>query len=546
MPAKTACIASAISTAQKLLNPEPVRCRLNNWCGGTELVLTHHRFGEKTEIEFMNRMRVALFENRAQAEPNRQRLVHAGIFAEIHNELGLARLWFVTKCRAGVRLEVCAKDAERAQRLLAQWEAEYGWVKGAIRCPECRSMRIEYPQFTENSLLTNLTMGLMAELRFVEREYYCQDCHCMWAKSGEKPRRIRAHMAPYYFLEVFRRETRTVPVSCQAKPIRAQTLSGLKIPNCKRGPKGAGRTRFHIFKLWRRILGITLLLAGAGLLPGSNGDLITSGAMAASGNLNRTESTGNGEVEAKKAGMSHAQGAPANSETPTYLRDILPILMGKCARCHNGQSQVMQNWLDYRTASEERWEIKRRVWDSWKGTYFKQPMPTANSPESEALTDEERTTIRNWVESGAMRGVRPAFNSVHSKSERIELGRHLFATICAACHQPAGQGIPGRFPPLAGSDFLNADKHRAIKVVVNGLQGEVTVNGRRFNNSMPKFPLTDDDIANALTYVYHSFGNSGKEVTPAEVGAARAEEEEVFNIGHNQTVKVPEEKSPFE
>ena len=69
---------------------------------------------------------------------------------------------------------------------------------------------------------------------------------------------------------------------------------------------------------------------------------------------------------------------------------------------------------------------------------------------------------------------------------------------------------------------MNADSHRAIRILVNGLQGEVVVNGQRFNNSMPKFPLSDQDIASALTYVYNSFGNSGQEVTADEVAAVRA------------------------
>jgi mono/diheme cytochrome c family protein len=253
-----------------------------------------------------------------------------------------------------------------------------------------------------------------------------------------------------------------------------------------------------------------------------------------------------GKIEATKMALQQAQPPAADSQTPTYLRDVLPILMGKCGRCHNDQTHVMSNWLDYKTAAARRWEIKRRIWDSWKGAYFKQPMPIANSTESEAITDEERTTIRNWVQSGAPCGVRPAFNSAQSTAERIELGKRLFATICAACHQPTGQGIAGRFPPLAGSDFLNSDKHRAIKVVINGLQGEVTVNGQKFNNSMPRFPLTDEDIANALTYVYNSFGNSRKEVSPEEVNAARAEKEDVNLAGQGPSPKAPEEKSPFE
>jgi nitrite reductase (NO-forming) len=74
---------------------------------------------------------------------------------------------------------------------------------------------------------------------------------------------------------------------------------------------------------------------------------------------------------------------------------------------------------------------------------------------------------------------------------------------------------------LAGSDFLNADKNRAIKIVINGRQGELIVNGRKFNNSMPQFPLGDDDVAYVLTFVYNSFGNVGLEVQPEEVKVLR-------------------------
>jgi mono/diheme cytochrome c family protein len=221
--------------------------------------------------------------------------------------------------------------------------------------------------------------------------------------------------------------------------------------------------------------------------------------------------------------QSASAAAAATNQPPTYLRDILPIIMGKCSRCHNEQARFVYNWLDYRTAFADRWEIRRRVWDAWKGTYFKESMPIANSPESLALTDEERLTIRNWVAAGAARGVAPPPGAPKSKAEKIELGRRLFTSICAACHQPTGQGLPNVFPPLAGSDFLNADKNRAIKIVINGRQGEVIVNGRKFNNSMPKFPLGDDDIAHVLTFVYNSFGNAGLEVQPEEVKVLRTQ-----------------------
>jgi mono/diheme cytochrome c family protein len=227
--------------------------------------------------------------------------------------------------------------------------------------------------------------------------------------------------------------------------------------------------------------------------------------------------------------VTHDGGVMASASTnpaPTYLGDIQPIFMGHCARCHNQESRFVYNWLDYKTAYADRWEIRRRVWDSWKGTYYKEPMPVANSPESLALTDEERLMIKKWVDDGGFRGVPRPPGAAKTKAERIELGRRLFTAICAACHQPTGQGLPNVFPPLAGSDFLNADKNRAIQTVIFGRHGEVVVNGMKFNNSMPSFsmpslPFSDQDIANVLTFVYNSFGNSGLEVTPEEVKVLR-------------------------
>lgn len=107
-----------------------------------------------------------------------------------------------------------------------------------------------------------------------------------------------------------------------------------------------------------------------------------------------------------------------------------------------------------------------------------------------------------------------------TKAERMARGEQIFKT-CAACHQPAGRGIPGAFPPLAGSDYLNADKSRAIAVVLFGLTGQVTVNGQPFNSVMPALGMSDEDVASVLTYVYNNWNNAGHDVTPAEVASVR-------------------------
>ena len=149
----------------------------------------------------MIRFRLALFPDRAAAAPIRDRLIKAGISAEIHDQLQLERLWFVSKSAAGVRLEVPHNDWTRSAKLLLEWDRATGALHQAIHCPECNSLRVQYPQITQKSLLTNLAIGLMAELRLVERQYYCEDCHCMWPRQRAKPRRLRAHLAPNYFVE---------------------------------------------------------------------------------------------------------------------------------------------------------------------------------------------------------------------------------------------------------------------------------------------------------------------------------------------------------
>jgi mono/diheme cytochrome c family protein len=207
----------------------------------------------------------------------------------------------------------------------------------------------------------------------------------------------------------------------------------------------------------------------------------------------------------------------------TYVRDVLPILLGKCFSCHNDQTRFLPNWSDYSTAYAKRVEIKRRVWDSWQGRYYKEPMPIGNSPQCQAMTEADRQTIKRWVEQGAVYGVLPAQASAVSRTDRLDAGRRLFGMVCLPCHQANGQGLPDRFPPLAASDFLNGDKQRAIQTLLDGRQGEITVNGRKFNGSMPRLPFDDAQIASVLTYVYGSFGNSGQEVRPDEVKLLRAQ-----------------------
>ena len=102
-------------------------------------------------------------------------------------------------------------------------------------------------------------------------------------------------------------------------------------------------------------------------------------------------------------------------------------------------------------------------------------------------------------------------------------GEKIFSIYCAACHQNDGKGASGRFPPLAGTDWVTGDKERLIGVVMNGLEGSIVVNGETYINAMPQHSfLSDDEIAKVLTYIRQSFGNNASEITVEEVKNIRS------------------------
>ena len=105
---------------------------------------------------------------------------------------------------------------------------------------------------------------------------------------------------------------------------------------------------------------------------------------------------------------------------------------------------------------------------------------------------------------------------------RLPEGEKVFQTYCQACHQANGQGLPGAFPPLAKSDYLLADPKRGIVAVISGVSGAITVNGQKFDSVMPHLNyLSDQQIADALTYVLNSWGNDGGVIVPEQVAEVR-------------------------
>jgi mono/diheme cytochrome c family protein len=103
-------------------------------------------------------------------------------------------------------------------------------------------------------------------------------------------------------------------------------------------------------------------------------------------------------------------------------------------------------------------------------------------------------------------------------------GAAIFSARCAACHQATGAGLPGVFPPLAGSNWVNGRDTTVIQIVLHGIQGSLTVNSAKYNGAMPTFgaQLSDAEIAAVLTHVRSHWGNTAGAVTAQQVAAQRA------------------------
>ena len=101
-------------------------------------------------------------------------------------------------------------------------------------------------------------------------------------------------------------------------------------------------------------------------------------------------------------------------------------------------------------------------------------------------------------------------------------GKVVYTQNCLTCHMADGYGVDGMNPPLIKTSYVLGDKTRLTKVVLNGMQG-LDVEGESYNNVMPAHAfLTDQQIADVLTYVRNSFGNKASAVQTTEVKAIRA------------------------
>ncbi|MEO6730545.1 MAG: cytochrome c [Ferruginibacter sp.] len=105
--------------------------------------------------------------------------------------------------------------------------------------------------------------------------------------------------------------------------------------------------------------------------------------------------------------------------------------------------------------------------------------------------------------------------------QSMKRGKEVYAANCASCHMPVGEGVESVFPPLAATTYLK-DQKRAIGIILNGQEGEITVNGKKYNTPMaPVNHLSDREIADVLNFVSNSWGNKNPQIKPGKVKAER-------------------------
>ena len=117
-----------------------------------------------------------------------------------------------------------------------------------------------------------------------------------------------------------------------------------------------------------------------------------------------------------------------------------------------------------------------------------------------------------------------AFNSTSQIDKAtMERGKKVYTQYCVACHQADGGGVPGLNPPLEKTAYVLGSKTKLIRVILKGMNTHEEIEGETYSNIMaPHNNLTDQQIADVLTYIRNSFGNKAVAITPGDVKYVRA------------------------
>jgi mono/diheme cytochrome c family protein len=184
--------------------------------------------------------------------------------------------------------------------------------------------------------------------------------------------------------------------------------------------------------------------------------------------------------------------------------------------------------LDRRTAqkalrADTESKAKALLTDAAKNADGTYRLPVADAM---AVIAANPKVLADMRKSAAAPALAPASESaafVKADDEQMKRGQAVYARTCIACHQPTGKGLAPVFPSIAGVPIVNGDATLPIKFILHGLMGPITVDGVTYNSMMPPVAgVSDQDVADVLTYVRQSFGNKSNPVTADQVKAVRA------------------------
>ncbi|MFI5139613.1 MAG: c-type cytochrome [Sphingobacteriales bacterium] len=133
--------------------------------------------------------------------------------------------------------------------------------------------------------------------------------------------------------------------------------------------------------------------------------------------------------------------------------------------------------------------------------------------------------LTSFITAGIYAQVKPVKKTTHHPASTAAMarGKIVYTNICLACHMADGGGVQNMNPPLINTTYVSGNKATIIKIVLNGFKDDVEINGQKYSNNMlPHSDLSDQQIADVLTYVRKSFGNKASAVTAFEVKKVRA------------------------
>ena len=133
----------------------------------------------------------------------------------------------------------------------------------------------------------------------------------------------------------------------------------------------------------------------------------------------------------------------------------------------------------------------------------------------------KRQVVKFFVAGGFSLCVLVSAAQKAEQAKPVLSGRLIYEQSCLPCHQVDGSGVPRLTPPLISSEYVNGEKTRLINILLSGMQG-VEIKGKKYYNPMPPFDaLSDQEIANLLTYVRTNFHNASDPVKVEEVTKTR-------------------------